>query len=245
MSITYAPDSEAEAGLPLLSSVAPTAPPFVNLLPPEIIERRALKQLGALLAAVLLLVLALAGGLVYMAGSGKGAAQAELTSAQAETARLQAQATSLDSARKAQVALQAAQTALQAAMANEVLWSRYLDELRGKLPDGVRLSNIGIAPAGSTSTTTAPAQSGTTTSGAATGSGVSANAIASITIQGRAVNQDAVASWLEALATIKGFTNTYLTTTTADPLTKVATFTVTVDVTPEALSHRFDNTGGS
>ena len=187
-----APDTEVE--LPLLPSAEPAVAPFINLLPPEIAERRAVRQLLGLLVVVLVVVLALTGGIVYLAGNGKAEAQASLSSQQAETQRLQRQVSSLSSAKQAQTELQAAKAALQAAMANEVLWSRYLDELRTQLPDGVRFTNVAIAPAGATSTTSSPATAAT----AATTAPASSNAVASITISGKAVSQDAVADWLDA-----------------------------------------------
>lgn len=235
--------------LPDIDDPQPVAAPFVNLLPPEIAERRAMRSLLVMLAAVVVGVLLLTGGLVYLAGSGKAAAQDDLAAQQAQTARLNAQVRSLDGARQAQAQLQAARAALQTAMSSEVLWSKYLDQLRLLLPNGVRLSNVAIAP--TTASTGAGAGAGTagvaptTTTGSTASTGVTPGAVATVTIAGKAVDQDAVAAWLEALGQVKGFTNGYLTSTAADGASGLVTFTVTVDVTADALSHRFDNLAGS
>lgn len=236
-----APDVQSDAELPLLEATQPVAPPFVNLLPPEIGERRALRQLVKVLALVVVVVLALTGALVLHAGSGKAEAKTALAAQQAQTSRLQQQVRGLSSARAAQTQLQAAKAALRAAMANEVLWSQYLDQLRGQLPDGVRFSELQIAPVGAA----AAGVTGSSASAPTTpGSGVTPNAVATLTITGKAVSQDAVANWLDALGKVKGFTNAYLTdTASADSASAVLTFTVTVDVTPDALSHRFDSAG--
>ena len=249
---TLAPEVETE--LPLLEQGEPLTPPFINLLPPEIAERRALKKLAGGLAAVLLAAVAATGGLVYQAGSGKGDAQAQLSAEQAETARLQTQLNSLSAARTAQEQLQAAQTALRAAMANEVLWSAYLDQMRLRLPEGVRLTNLVIAPSGAAATGSAstgtaasgaPAPSGGATSGTTATAGTDPSAIATVTLSGKAVSQEAVANWLDALPGIKGYTNPFLTSTTQDRTTGLINFIVTVDATADALSHRYDNQAGS
>lgn len=235
--------SEVEAELPLLEQGEPLAPPFINLLPPEIAERRALKKLTGILAGVLVAAVAVTGGIVYQAGSGKADAQAQLSAAQAENTQLQTQMRTLGTARQAQEQLQAAQTALKAAMANEVLWSSYLDQMRLKLPEGVRLSNMVLAPAGSSE---ASGSSGSTATSGSTGSTQATEpAIATITFTGKALNQNAVADWLDALPTIKGYSNAFLTSTTPDSTGGILTFNVTVDVTADALSHRYDDQAGS
>lgn len=226
-------------GLPLLEMPAVAPTPRVNLLPPEIAAQRAVRKLAAVLAGAVVLCAAGVGGGYAYAGSGEAAARADLASAQAVQAGLQRQQHALLPAQQAQTQIQTAQAALAAAMGNEVLWSRYLDDLRLKRPDGVRFSSVKFDPTSTTSGTAA-----TSSSGGATTATAAPGAIATLTITGKASSQPDVATLLDQLAQIKGFTSVYLTSTDRDATAGVITYTVTASVTAEALSHRY-SVGGS
>lgn len=253
----------------ILAPREPVRLPHVNLLPPEIIERRALTKLGRGLSVVVLAAALLAGFLWYEAGSGRDAAQTRVDAAQAAGTKLQAEQTRLAPAQQALAAAQQSQQTLKAAMANEVLWSRYLEEVKLKLPKSARLSNmvLGSASTGAASGTSTPAAgagtpaAGTSTpaagaTGTSTGTGATGTSgtaagpavINSATFTGTAKDQYAVADWLQNLTLVPGFTNPYLTSTTASSATGTAsalvTFTVTVDITADALSHRYDDVAG-
>ena len=85
-------------------------------------------------------------GLLYVqAGSGKSDAQARLNAANAQKARVAARrrpAWLTSRHREGQV--DAARASLKAAMGSEVLWSSTLDNLRLRLPDGVRYQSIAV-----------------------------------------------------------------------------------------------------
>lgn len=231
--------------------------PRVNLLPPEVLERRALRHLSSMLLIALLLTAALCGLIVYQAGSGAGEAQQSLSAAQGQQQGLQTEVTRLSPAQAALTKAQATQTALRASLANEVLWSRYLDQFRATLPDGVRFSSVVVVPgaaAGSTPTTgavTLPRPvNATAGSIGTTASGTDTTAVASMTLSGMAVSQDAVAALLQSLATVKGFSNVYLSSSTAatsaatsSSTTPIISFVITADVTSAAFSHRYDQDG--
>jgi Tfp pilus assembly protein PilN len=195
-----------------------------------------------MLAGAVVLCAVGVGGVYAYAGSGEGKARSDLASAQAVQAGLQRQQRALLPAQQAQTQIQAAQAALAAAMGNEVLWSRYLDQLRLQRPDGVRFTQVTLTPAngasGSTSTGGSTASSGSTTSTAAPG------AIANLTIAGKAVGQPDVAALMDQLALIKGFTAVYLTSTDGDAKTGLVSYTISASVTADALSHRY-TVGGS
>jgi Tfp pilus assembly protein PilN len=218
--------------------------PRVNLLPPEIAAQRAVRKLAAALAgAVVLCGFAVGGGYAY-AGLGESSAKADLATAQNVQAGLQRQQRALAPAQQAQTQIQAAQAALAAAMGNEVLWSRYLDDLRLKRPDGVRFSQVKLDPTTGTSgtgtTTSGSAGTTTTTSGSGTATPGAAGAIANLTVTGKARSQPDVAVLLDQLAQIKGFTGVYLTSTDGGTTPGgTITYTVTAGVTQEALSHRY------
>jgi Tfp pilus assembly protein PilN len=239
MSVNMIKDEEAvdPGGLPLLDSPLALRAPRVNLLPPEIAEQRAVRRLAAALAGgIVLCAVAVGGGYAFI-GRGEASAQADLMAAQSVQASLQRQQRLLQPAQQAQAQMQAAQAALAAAMGNEVLWSRYLDNLRIEKPDGVRFTQVKLDPTTGTgasgSSATASSSAGSTTSTATPG------AIATLTLTGKARSQPDVAALLDQLAQIKGFGGVYLTSSDGDPASGTLTYTVTASVTPEALSHRY------
>lgn len=243
MSAGLLPDTSVDSlvpdGLPLLGSAAAVSAPKVNLLPPEIAARRTARKIAAALAGVVVLCAAGVGGGYVYAGSGEAEARSDLAAAQATQTGLQRQQRALAPAQEAQTKMQAAQAALAAAMGNEVLWSRYLDELRLKRPEGVRFSSVQIAPTTSSTSTGSTAGSGPATSGGATTGAAATGGIATLTLQGKARTQPDVAALLDVLAKVKGFSGVYLTSTDADSTTGVVTFAVTSSVTSEALSNRY------
>jgi Tfp pilus assembly protein PilN len=241
------PLAEGEAPLAVFD-VPAYAPPSVNLLPPEIGQRRALRKLQYGLAAGVVACAAVVGVLYMGASSGKSDAQSRLDAANAQKVLLQGQTAKLSfvSAEKAQI--DAARASLKAAMGSEVLWSKTLDDLRLRLPDGVRYATFTVtaitpvATTAGTTTTTTPAPAATS----ATATALPSNAIATVNLTGSALNLDAVAEELDQLALVPGFSNVYLTTTAQPTPGAIATFTVTADITNAVLSHRYDNiTGGS
>lgn len=242
-----APVTEAQ---PVFESVTYEAPK-VNLLPPEIAERRQLRRIQAGLLAGVVAVAGIVGVLYFQAGNGKAAAQQRLDSAQSQQTRLQAATARLSyvSAQKAQI--DAARASLKTAMGSEVLWSKTLDQLRLRLPDGVRYATIGVSRidpvAGAASTTVGKATAGAST---AAGTAIASNIIGIVSFSGTAVDMNAVAAELDQLAKVPGLTDVYLTTVgkpKADATkASLATFTATANLTNSLLSHRYDSlTGGS
>jgi Tfp pilus assembly protein PilN len=228
-------------------------PPRANLLPPEIAERLALRRVIAGMVAAAVLCGGAVAGLYVSAESGKAPAQAALADAQTQHAALAAQQAKLAPAQAAHQQVLAANKSLAAAMGSEVLWSDQLNTLRGHLTEGVRLSSLAVtkaatagagaasavtlpaAPAGSTATS--PSTPATTTPAAAASA-----PIASVTMVGLANSNYAVADWLDALARLHGWSDIYLTSTSADAAQKgLVTFTITANITDAALSHRYTN----
>jgi Tfp pilus assembly protein PilN len=221
----------------------------VDLLPPEVGEQRAVRRLGLALGAGVVACALGVGGLYVQAGRSKPAAEQSLQAAQTQSAALQRQLTTLAQVKTAQQQLQSAQKALVAAMGDEVLWSRYMDEMRVRRPDGLRYTSVAITPVGGT--TSAGSTPGSTTPGSSPAAGAASpaatvpGAIASLTISGKAVSQDAVADLLDALAQVPGYAAPYLSSTMPGSGNDLITFTVTVSVTPDALSHRYGSEGTS
>jgi Tfp pilus assembly protein PilN len=234
--LTYEPPQGlAHEGLPILDTPIAVVAPRVNLLPPEVMELRAVRRLALGLAgAVALCAVGVGGGFLYSARA-EAPAQADLNSATSTHAGLVQQQQALAPAQVTQQQLLTTQKSLAAAMGNEVLWSRYLDNLRLKRPDGIRFSQVALQPVVGGASTASPSGATATT--------VPTSGIASLSITGTASSSPAVAALLDQLATIHGFTNVYLTSTSSDS-PPLVTYTVTASVTADALSHRYVN-GGS
>jgi Tfp pilus assembly protein PilN len=231
------------AGLPIFNDPMDVVPPRVNLLPPEILEQRFVRRLAFGLLGAVLVCGAAVGGVYAHTGQGEAAARSDLESARATQTTLQQQQRSLMPAQEAQTQVLAAQKALSAAMGSDVLWSRYLDELRLKLPDGVRFSSVALTPTNGTAPATASTSTPNSSSASGGTSGTVPGTIATLTISGKARSQLEVASLLQQLATIRAFTGVYLTNTQGDATSGVISYTVTAGVTPEALSKRYSSEG--
>jgi len=222
--------------------VTPGTFPKVNLLPPEIEERRSLRRLQAACAAALVLSMAAVGGLYYVEHGKVATAEANLEQTQAETVRLQREINKLAYVTETQQALAAAQATVQLTLGNEVRWSQYLHDISLVVPDDVWLTQLNI-------TQNADGGSATTGSTAAQlpGNGSLPNSLGSVSMEGGALTWNAVAGWLDTLAKVKGFANPYVSTsqlTDGGNGQSYIKYTVTVQLTSEALSHRYTQAGG-
>ena len=237
-----------ESALSVFEAAAYTVP-RVNLLPPEVGERRKLRKVQAGLAVGILGVAGVVGLLYVQAGSGESTARASLETAQVTNTSLQAQADKLAYVSKAKQQIDAAKASLKAAMGSEVLWSKTMQELQRRLPDGVRFTNVAVVGDGplanSAGTGASTSKSATTT--ATGGTTVPSNTVATITIQGKADTMDDVAAELDQLELVTGFSNVYLSSATrpaGGDSDQTVTFTATADITNAVLSHRYDSLTG-
>lgn len=207
--------------------------PRVNLLPPEIAEARRLRQ--AELGAVGIVVAALlaVGGLYYQAHGEVTRANATLTATQAAGAGLRAQIAHYDFVTRTRAQVQQAQSALDAAMAGQVLWSRYLDDLSLDIPDNVWLTSMTLTEQPGGAVTAAP-------------NPFTPGGVATVDFTGVAFTADDVATWLDSLAKIPGFADPAFSSYTTGVIAghQTVTFTSSVVVTSAALSQRFTSNAG-
>jgi type IV pilus assembly protein PilN len=213
-----------------LSTSQLAALPRVNLLPPEIAEKRRARKIQAGLGgAVALSVVGVAAGYL-MAHSSATNAKSELTDAQADTARLQAQVAQYAGDESLRSQLAAEQGMLTAAMGSEVQWSHYLNDLTLRIPDNVWVTQMTIS------------QGAQAAPGAAAVPG-----IGSISVTGTAFTHDDVATWLDSLAKEKGYTNPYFSNSAETFIgeRRVVNFTSSTVVTTDALSNRYTRPAGS
>jgi Tfp pilus assembly protein PilN len=206
--------------------------PRVNLLPPEIFEKRQLQRTQAGLAVVV--IAAVVGvGLVYVSGgSAVTDAKSRLAASQATQTNLQSQLNKLSYVTAEAAQAQEAQSMLTQATASTIPFSTYLADLSLLTPKNVWFTSITLTnalPAGSlTASANAPATVG------------------AVTFAGQALAHNDVATWLDSAAKEVGFADPYFGSSTESliPGTGTAagttpktwvTFSSTVNLTSAAL----------
>lgn len=220
-------------GLLAAGTTGSWTPPRVNLLPPEVFARRAVRRVqrsGAAAAAGALVLVAAAWG---VGSAQQGAEQERLDAANARVQALQAEQAKYAAAPEVIKQVELAKTARAQALGQDVAWYSYVDSLTRALPAGAWLAEVQttLTPAGAVATTGTPVSPGT--------------AIGSVSISAKSLTYEDVAAYLDALAGVPGVSGAYLTASTQDDATgtPVVTFSVTAEVTSDALSHRFDEQG--
>lgn len=209
----------------------------VNLLPPEIHEAAKFRRLQFALAGVGVGAVAVVGALTYQAHHSVAAAQTQLSQSQSQQTALQSQVTGLQSVRDVYAQVAAKQTMLTRAMGNEVRWSYYLTDLSLRVPSNVWLTNL-------SATETVPGTTGQAAPpSAAPASPLLVSGIGTVQFSGVAFSHDDVATWLDALAKEKGFTNVYFSSATKGAIgpRSVVNFVSQVTLSQAALSGRYLN----
>ncbi|MDP3711840.1 MAG: PilN domain-containing protein [Mycobacteriales bacterium] len=198
--------------------------PRVNLLPPEIEERKKLKQIQVGLGAAVLASVGVVGVLVMAANGSLNSANEELATATTQSTQLKAEAATYANVTAVYAQAAAAQALLTQAMGEEVRYSRFMNDLSLTVPDNVWVKAVAFSQGA------APGAAGTTEPG-----------IGTVTFSGVGFSHDDVAVWLESLATQKGYTNPDFTNSTETLIgtRKTVTFTSTVQMTAAALSGRY------
>lgn len=208
--------------------------PRVNLLPPEIGERQQMRRVRTGSGLAVLAALAVTGLLHAAAGAQVERAQETVDARTAEHARLLQEAGTYRDVTAVYARTAAAEAMLVDAMAEEVRWSRLLDELSLEVPDGVFLTAL--------SYTQVPVGTGTGTGAGGAGAPVTGTVSAS----GTALSHDDVASWLRALAAQEGHAGAVLQSATERRLAgrTVVDFVTSVSLTTRVLSDRYVRDGG-
>ena len=203
--------------------------PRVNLLPPEILVRRFVRRVQYGLAGAGVTSVALLGLLYVGAVSNANDADAELREVTAAGQAAQAEQAKYADVDAVYARADAAEVMLTQAMGEEVRYSSHLQQLARTVPDQVWLKNVAF-----TQTPPAPV-AGDTTPG-----------IGSVTFTGVGYEHDDVATWLETLATHKGYAKPYLTSSTEALIGERVTvdFVTNVVLTPDSLSRRYTTPAG-
>jgi Tfp pilus assembly protein PilN len=174
----------------------------VNLMPPEIAEAARFRRFQLAMGATVLAAVAIVGALYVHAQSSVADAQSDLDAAKAEGTNLSTQISSLSSVQDVYTRVAARQAMLTTAMGHEIRWSYYLTDLSLKVPDNVWLTDMHA-----TQSSTGLGAPGVPVPAV----GAAPTSVASIEFQGVAFKHVDVATWLDALAKERGFTNPYFT----------------------------------
>ena len=212
--------------------------PRVNLMPPDIAEKRAFRRVQMGLGAAALASVGVVGLLFMSASSSVSSAQEDLDAASATQVKLQKEVASYASVTADYATAEAAQQQLVTAMGDEVRYSQLLNDLSLSVPSNVWLSNL-------TFTQTQPNAAAAAKPGAAAPAAADAG-IGTLTVNGVGWTHDDVALWLESLSKQKTYVNPYFSLSTEAYIgtRKTVNFSSTVTVTPAAQSGRYSKTGG-
>jgi Tfp pilus assembly protein PilN len=212
--------------------------PRVNLLPPEVLEGRRFRRTQVKLAGALAGAALLAGAATMWAQMGVSAATQEGESVAARTSQLRAQEATYAEVPRVLAKVDAAKVAREQAMASDVLWYRFLDELAVATPTSVWLGTLDISMTDNPAAATAK-------------DALSPAGLGEVTVSGTASVMPEVASWLTAVGTVHGLDTSRLQSATrkeeagtAGAKTAKVAFTTAVSVTADALSHRYDRKVG-
>jgi Tfp pilus assembly protein PilN len=215
------------APAPVRISWAPIAK--VNLLPIEIMESRRFHRTQGLLGAAVFGVMLLVGVGTYIAQTGVSDANDELVASQADVSRLQGEKAKFAAVPQVIAQVNAAADARTLALGSDVLWYRYLNEMDGAQPSGIRMNKLTVTM--NSSTTPAAAKDPLTPAGQGT-----------VALEGTADHYADIASWLEALNKITGFSAATLINAAKDKETINYSLSAVVD--SDALSGRYTKDAG-
>jgi Tfp pilus assembly protein PilN len=177
--------------------------PRVNLLPPEIHERRKLQQVQMGLAVAVLISVA-GVGLIYVNGKGGvTSAQTQYAAAQSQQTTLNQKIQALQYVTQTQAAVGSAEAALTQATASEIHWSDYLADMTVLVPRGVWITQLSLAETVSPGSLASPADAPAV--------------VGSVQVAGTAMSpgggsaaHNGVASWLDSVVKEKGFVSPWV-----------------------------------
>jgi Tfp pilus assembly protein PilN len=211
-----------------------------NLLPPEIADKRRLRQLKRRSGIALLAIVALLAGWYVLAMLQTSSAHSDLTSAQHRNRSLLTQEQQFGPVVTAQAASAAIHAQLALLMVGDVNWKTMLAALRQTASGGVQVTAV-------TAAIQPTAATGNTTGG---GLGVlnqtGKQPVGTLTISGTAPDKNAVAAFVERLAKVTGLASPFPASVSGDKST--VTFTADVIITSDAFGGRYSanstSTGG-
>ena len=202
----------------------------VNLFPPELRERQAIRRTTSLVVAAGLVVLALIGIFYFFQVQRLSQAQSDLEAQQSQNAQLQTQIASLQEFADLQAELASKEALVGEIFVNEVSWSSALLDVSRVIPDTSYLTNLTgqITPTVVGEVATAP-----------TGGTPETTLIGNMTFAGVANQTETIATWITRLEEVQGWVNAWVNSAQEDaPFSRIYTFSNGLDLTQEAATAR-------
>lgn len=197
----------------------------VNLLPPELRQRRAARRATSIVVLVGLVMVALIGVFYFLQMQRLSGAQDDLDLQQARNAELEGQIAGLQEFANLQAELEAKQQLLATIYVNEVSWSSALLDVSRVIPDASYLTNL-------TGQITAA-------QGVLTGASPETTLIGAMTFAGVAQEAETIATWITRLEQVQGWVNAWVDSATEDaPFSRIYMFANGLDLTQEAVTER-------
>ena len=202
----------------------------VNLLPPELRERQAIRRTTSLVAAAGLAVLALIGIFYVFQVQRLSETQSDLEAQQSRNAQLESQIASLQEFADLQAELASKEALVDEIFVNEVSWSSALLDVSRVIPDASYLTNMTgqITPTIAGEVATEP-----------TGGTPETTLIGNMTFAGVASQTETIATWITRLEEVQGWVNSWVNSAQEDaPFSRIYTFSNGLDLTKEAATAR-------
>jgi len=208
-------------------------PIAANLLPTEVVEsRRARKVRRSVLVAIVALVVLLTAWYGYAVYE-TSVAREGLAGAQADADRAQKKQAEFNDLVQAQTQSAAMRNQLTAVMAEDLPWSSVAGPVLAKVPGGMHLAHI---------TGNLPDPSKAAAPAVKLPSSTDQKLIGTLTVEGQAPNKAVIAQYVDALGTVPGLANPYVTSAVPNGDETAMVFTIQFDVTDAVLGGRFTPT---
>ena len=203
---------------------------LVNLLPPELRERQAIRRTTSLVVAAGLAALALIGIFYFFQVQRLSQAQSDLEAQQSTNAGLVSQIAPLREFAALQAELAAKEALIDVIFVNEVSWSSALLDVSRVIPDASYLTNL----TGQIVATVAGEVVAEPTGGAP-----ETTLVGNMTFAGVANQTETIATWMTSLEEVQGWVNAWVNSAQEDtPGSRIYTFSNGLDLTQEAVTER-------
>ena len=202
----------------------------VNLLPPELRERQAIRRTTSLVVAAGLAALALIGIFYLFQVQRLSQVQSDLEVQQSRNAQVESEIVSLQEFAALQAELASKEALVAQIFANEVSWSSALLDVSRVIPDTSYLTNL-------TGQITATIAGEVVTE--PTGGTPETTLVGNMTFAGVANQTETIVTWITRLEQVQGWVNAWVNSAQEDaPGSRIYTFSNGLDLTQEAVTER-------
>jgi Tfp pilus assembly protein PilN len=202
----------------------------VNLLPPELRERQAIRRNTSFVVALGLAALALIGLFYFFQLQRQSQAESDLADQHERNAQLQSQIDALSQFADLQAELAAKEQLVATIFVNEVSWSSALLDVSRVIPDASYLTNLTGQITATVAGEEVPQPSGGTSE---------TTLIGNMSFAGVANQTETIATWITRLEEVQGWVNAWVNSAQEDaPSSRIYTFSNGLDLTQEAATAR-------